>query len=80
MLGRFGGVRFAQYLLSKREHVQIQLRENRDVSQNGDPQEVVIGEGEVVEVWHLDAPDLARSRVVLGPVEAEQLACDPDRV
>lgn len=71
---------FAEHLLPQRKHVQIQLREDRNVRQNDNPQEVIVREGEIDWIRQFDAPYLARAGIALGPVETQQLTGHSDRV
>lgn len=60
--------------------MQIQLREQRNVQQHDEPQEIVIRERGVQFVGQLDAPDGVVARVRLGIVEAQQLTGHADRI
>lgn len=70
----------AQDLPPLGKHVQVHLREQRNVQQHDEPQEVEIGEGEVGRIGHLDAPLFGFAHVALGPEEAQQLTRHSDRI
>lgn len=63
-----------------REHVQVHLREQRNVQQHHEPQEVQVREGDIEPVRHLHGPDLDLARKVLRPIEAQQLTGHADRI
>lgn len=60
--------------------MQVHLREQGNVQQHNEPQEVEVGEGEVVRIGHLDAPLFGFAHVALGPEEAQQLTRHSDRI
>lgn len=62
------------------KHVQVHLREQRNVEQHDQPQEVEVREGEVVGIWHFDAPLLGFSDVALRPIETQQFSRYSNRV
>lgn len=69
-----------EHLLALGKHVQVHLREERNVEEHDKPEEVQVGESEIKFVGHLDGPHFLCACVTLSPVEAQQLARHTDRV
>lgn len=63
---------FAEYLLAQSKHVQIQLWEQWNVQQHHNPQEIVVGKGEVRGVWKFNAPNFILLCITLSPPQAQQ--------
>lgn len=70
-LGLGIGCRLAEHLLSQGKHMEIQLWKQWNVQQHDSPQEIVVGECKIVEVWQFDAPDAGDSGMTLGPVQTQ---------
>lgn len=60
--------------------MQIQLREDRNVREHHNPQEIIVRECEIERIRHFDAPDFTRIGIALGPIEAQELTGHSDRV